>query len=79
MSAITNYRFPDQTPEEILVDVPDVDDTNSRLRRQNVMNDLRGRAGVWLATIDKQGRGPSRAKTEKLAEDLGTILSQTPQ
>ena len=65
-----------QSPEEILAGVPDVNDTDARVRRRNLLNELKNRASEWITALDRRGTGPSLDEANRIAVDLERILSE---
>ena len=81
MPTINRYRefaidLSKQSPEEILAGVPDVNDTDARARRRNLLDELKNRASEWITALDMRGPGPSLDEANRIAEDLERILSE---
>ena len=60
----------EKTVEEILAVAAKVNETGSRLKRQNRLNALNTRLGAWLAVLHARNKGPSLIEMGLIVKDI---------
>ena len=65
-----------KTPNQILQDVADGNDNETRTKRRNRLNALRVRLDEWLGLLDTRGQGPSAKEMVSIVADLESHIKK---
>ena len=55
-------------------DIPEINGVESRVKRQNLLNDLRARLAEWLSAFGDRNEGPSLKEMDLIIGDIEGIL-----
>ena len=65
-----------KTPDQILQDVADGNDNETRNKRRNRLNALRARVDEWLGLLDARRTGPSAKEMVSIVADLESHIKK---
>ena len=65
-----------KTPQQILSEVEQSNDVDTRIRRRNLLNSMRARVDQWIHALDKRDMGPSGKEMARIASDLEGHMQQ---
>ena len=65
-----------KSPKELLSDIEKQNDVDARIKRRNVLNELRNRLHAWIEELDARKLGPSRKEAGCIADELEGYICQ---
>ena len=61
---------------EMLAGAAEINGVDSRVKRQNLLNDLRARLAEWLSALGERNKGPSLKEMDLIIDDIEGLLGK---
>ena len=65
-----------KSPKQILLEIEQQNGQEKRLKRRNVLNELRNRLDEWIDELDSRDKGPSGKEVTRIVDELESYLAQ---